>query len=147
MGWVLKAGSRWSSEYWVAPISAFAKVSLKDEDGGNAVRPQRCSSLWTAGGEGHWEFPLQRRFHYENNDPVGRLVPPPHLREDAASIMPDRADAAPSGPVIIMGPVIPDIRPGGQSDHPADSADSSAEPALQPEGGPRGLDNSSWHLA
>ena len=49
-GWVLKAGARWSNEYWVAPISAFEKVSLKDGDGGNAVRPQRTSSLWTTGG-------------------------------------------------------------------------------------------------
>ena len=51
MGWVLKSGARWSSECWVAPISALDKVSLKDEDGGSAVRPQRASSLWTTGGD------------------------------------------------------------------------------------------------
>ena len=62
MGWALQSGCKWSGGYFIAAISDFDGVYLKEDVGGPHVRPLRCSSVTPDLIDGNFHFPLRARY-------------------------------------------------------------------------------------
>ena len=58
MGWALQSGCKWASQYYVAALSDFDSNYLKEDVGGNSVRPIKCSNVTPDLMDGNWHFPL-----------------------------------------------------------------------------------------